>query len=184
MPTLNAVSPQQETIQVDMSRVSQENRTTLKQQLNQQILEASVKVSISAGNDSQALVLRSAIDRINELLAPELGEQALQNVAASGVDTSPEATAERIVSLSTQFFEGYAQQHAGEDPETVARNFVDLIRGGFEKGFGEARQILEGLGVFEGDVAGGVTKTFDLVQQGYDDFLAGKLATLQETEKS
>ncbi|MDR3159963.1 MAG: DUF5610 domain-containing protein [Zoogloeaceae bacterium] len=149
-----------------------------KHQLNVQILEASAKVSLTAGDDPLALVLRSAIDRINELLSPELGPNALQNTA--GQDNSAEATAERILSLSTAFYDNYAKQHPSEDPEETARNFVALIRGGFEKGFGEAQNILEGLGVFDGEVKNGVMKTWELVQKGYDDFLAGKLEAINK----
>ncbi|MDR2113422.1 MAG: DUF5610 domain-containing protein [Candidatus Accumulibacter sp.] len=158
------------------------NAAALKQQLNVQILEASAKVSLTAGDQPLALVFRSAIDRINELLGPELrepepGAGALPEVAAQ--DNSAEATAGRILSISTGFYESYAQQHAGEDPEAIAKNFVSLIRGGFEKGFGEARNILEGMNVFNGEVQSGVMKTYDLVQKGYDDFLNEKLAAIQ-----
>jgi len=155
------------------------NLKEYRQRLNVQILEASAQVSIRSGDKSQELLLRSAIDRINELLAPELGEDALQGLATSQ-DNSPEATADRIVSLSTGFFAGYAAQHQGEDPEKLATDFVALIRKGFEKGFGEAREILEGLGVFDGAVKEGVLKTYDLVQKGYDDFLAGKLGVKED----
>lgn len=150
------------------------SRAAARQQLNVQILEASAKVSLSAGDNSQALLFRSAIERINEILAPELGSDAIQNAAAQ--DNSAEATAQRILSLSTGFYDAYAAKRPGDDPEQVARDFVDLIRGGFEKGFGEARQILQGLNVFNGDVESGVMKTYELVHKGYDDFLAGKLA--------
>ena len=100
---------------------------------------------------------------------------------AMGQDNSPEATAGRILSMSTAFFEAYAAQHADEDPETVVRNFVELIRGGFEQGYREAEDILNGLGVLgEGSpVAEGIQKTYALVQQGYDDFLARKLEALR-----
>lgn len=149
------------------------SRTAARQQLNVQILEASAKVSLSAGDNSQALLFRSAIERINEILAPELGSNAIQNAAAQ--DNSAEATAQRILSLSTGFYDAYAAKRPNDDPEQVAKDFVDLIRGGFEKGFGEARQILQGLNVFNGDVESGVMKTYELVNKGYDDFLASKL---------
>ncbi|MBS1189199.1 MAG: hypothetical protein H6R10_991 [Rhodocyclaceae bacterium] len=145
-----------------------------KNELNVQILQASAEVSIQAGDQSQALLFRSAIDRINELLAPELGLDAIQGKMSE--DNSPEATAGRIVSLSTGFFDTYAAQHPGEDPGKLAKDFVDLIRGGFEKGFNEAKDILQGLKVFNGDIESGVMKTYELVTKGYDDFLASKLA--------
>jgi hypothetical protein len=168
-----------EPVRVKPAEATETNRATLKHQLNVQILEASANVSIAAGDKSQALLFRSAIDHINELLAPELGPNAIENAVANGVDASAEATAARIVSLSTGFYESYARQHPGDDPEQLVTNFVNLIRGGFEKGFGEARDILEGLGVFNGEVQSGVQKTFELVQKGYDDFLAGKLDAIK-----
>lgn len=149
--------------------------------LNVQILQSSLEVSIQAGGKSQELVFRAAIDRINELLAPELGPDAIQG--AMDQDNSPEATAGRILSLSTGFYEAYAGQHPGEDGDQLAKNFVDLIRGGFEQGFNEAKDILKGLDVLSGDIESGIMKTFDLVQKGLDDFLAGKLKPA-ETEVS
>jgi hypothetical protein len=166
----------------DAGRSGLHSGLVAKQQLNVQILEASAKVSLTAGDNEQTLLFRSAIERINEILAPELGPDAIQNTAQQ--DFSPEATAERIVSISTAFFDSYAKQHPGEDPEVTARNFVDLIRGGFEKGFNEARDILEGLRVFEGSVKEGVLKTYELAHKGYDDFLANKLAALVEPAKA
>ncbi|MDR2209324.1 MAG: DUF5610 domain-containing protein [Azoarcus sp.] len=143
--------------------------------VNAQILQASANVSIKAGEQSLALLYRSAIDRINEVLAPELGANAIQNAVSAGIDTSPEATAGRILAGSTAFFEGYAAQHPGKDREQLATDFVALIRGGFEKGFNEAKHILAGLGVLKGDIADGIQRTYDLVQKGYDDFLTSKL---------
>lgn len=149
-------------------------------QLNEQILKASLDVSISSGNNSMALLYRTAIDNINEQLAPEFGPNALQ--AAMQQDNSPEGTADRILSLSTAFFDSYASQHPNKDPEDVARHFVDIMRGGFEKGYNEAASILKGLGVLEegGLVATEISKTFELVQKGYDNFLQTKLDALQD----
>jgi hypothetical protein len=154
--------------------------TQSKHQAGVAVLQASFKVSISAGDQPQALLYRSAVDHINELLKPELGTNAVQNLAVSQ-DNSPEATADRILSFSTGLYEMYAQQHPGEDPEKVAQNFVDVVRGGFEKGFNEAKDILEGLQAFNGGVAEGVMKTYDLVSKGYDQFLSDKLAALKLT---
>lgn len=152
---------------------------TLRQQQNVEILRASMEVSIQSGNDSMQLLYRAAIDRINGLLEPTLGPDAI--AAASGQDNSPEGTAGRILAQSTAFFDAYAAQHKDKDPEAVLRDFVGLIRGGFEKGYGEAFDILSGLGVMGDDspIQTGVQKTFELVQKGYDDFLSSRLAALK-----
>lgn len=159
-----------------------EARSSVRNELNLQILEASAEVSLNAGNQSQALLFRSAIERINELLAPTLGPDALQ--AKVNEDNSPEATAQRILTLSTGFFEAYARQRPNDDPDQVAKDFVELIRGGFEQGFNEAKEILQGLQVFSGDIESGVMKTYELVNQGYDDFLASKLGGGQQPVES
>ena len=159
-----------------------ENRVGARDQLNVQILQASAEVSLKAGNQSQTLLFRSAIERINELLTPTLGADAIQ--AKMSEDNSPEATAGRIVSLSTGFFDAYAAQRPGDDPAQVAKDFINVIRGGFEKGFNEAKDILQGLQVFSGSIASGVMKTNELVNKGYDEFLASKLSSLQSPEKA
>ena len=149
------------------------SEASLRKDLNVGILQASMEVSIRAGDQSQALLFRSAIEGINDALMPFLGPDAIQN--AMGQDNSAEATAERIVSMSTAFFEAYVARRPDDDPETVLRDFMGVIRGGFEKGFGEARDILDGLGVFNGAVEADVTKTRELVLQGYDRFMLDRL---------
>jgi hypothetical protein len=149
------------------------SEASLRKDLNVGILQASMEVSIRSGDQSQALLFRSAIEGINEALAPYLGPDAIQN--AMGQDNSAEATAGRIVSMSTAFFEAYAARRPDDDPETVLRDFMDVVRGGFEKGFGEARDVLSGLGVFNGAVEADVTKTRELVLQGYDRFMLDRL---------
>ena len=49
-----------------------ENRVGARDQLNVQILQASAEVSLKAGNQSQTLLFRSAIERINELSGIDL----------------------------------------------------------------------------------------------------------------
>lgn len=149
-------------------------------ELNVQILQASAEVSLQAGDQSQALLFRSAIERINELLAPTLGPDAIQ--AKMSEDNSPEATAGRIVSLATGFFDAYAAQRPGDDPDQVAKDFVELIRGGFEQGFNEAKEILQGLQVFSGDIESGIMKTYELASKGFDDFLASKTSAGKSDE--
>ncbi|MDY0249565.1 MAG: DUF5610 domain-containing protein [Pseudomonas sp.] len=177
-PTANKITTQ-DTVLDDAQKTAASSPQGQRAQLNTQILQASMDVSISAGNNSMALLYRTAIDSINEQLAPEFGPDALQG--AMQQDNSAEATAERILSQSTGFFDAYARQYPDAEPEEVLRNFVSTIRGGFEKGYNEAANILSGLGVMgEGSaIAADIGKTFELVQNGYDDFLQTRLQALQ-----
>ena len=146
---------------------------------NSQILQASLQVSIQAGSDSLALLYRTAVDEINNVLAPDLGPDAIQN--AMSQDNSAQATAGRIVGLSTAMFNAYAARYPDKDMEVVAKDFVNVVRGGFEQGYKEAEDILNSLGVLSAGspVAEGISQTFALVQKGYDDWLANKLASLR-----
>ena len=142
-----------------------------KQALNKSILEASMSVSLSAGDKSLSLLLKSAIEHINQALEPDFGANAIQNASASGVDTSPQATADRIVSLSTAFFAKYQEKHPEKDLETALKDFTKTISDGIDKGFAEARNILDGLNVLQGDIASNIYKTYDLVQSGLKSFV-------------
>ncbi len=147
-------------------------------QLNVAIVQASLNVSIKSGNEPLALLYKSAITSINETLQADLGENAIQNAASQ--DNSAEATAQRIVQLSTGFFEAYKKQHPGDDEATSLKQFMSTIKGGFEQGFKEASNILSGLNVLNGDIASDIQKTYDLVQKGYADFEAAHSASQKE----
>ena len=145
-----------------------DSRASARAQMNASIMQASLDVSISSKNEPMALLYKSAINSLNEALAPTMGENAIQNAASE--DNTSAGTAGTIVSLSTGFYEAYKAQHPGEDTATVLQNFMDTIRSGFEKGYKEATDILESLKVFEGNIASDIGKTYDLVLQGYADF--------------
>ncbi|QYK13768.1 DUF5610 domain-containing protein [Shewanella rhizosphaerae] len=149
------------------------NKTALaasKQLMNTAILEAQQEVNLSAGNEPMQLLYKAAIEAINEELAPTMGEHAIERAAAQGVDTSPEATAERIVSFATQFFAIHQEQNSSMSFDEQLSSFMDIIGGAIDQGFDEAKDILSGLKVLEGDIAAGVDKTYGLVQEGLQAF--------------
>jgi len=151
-------------------------------QLNVSILQESASVSLKSENDPLALLYKSAITSLNEQLQADFGPDAIQN--AMGQDNSPEGTAGRIVSLSTAFFGAFQQQHSELKGDEALNRFMDTIRGGIEKGFKEARNILQGLKVLGGDIASNIDKTYELVQKGLDDFVAnqGRQSSTDEAE--
>lgn len=142
--------------------------------MNQQIIASTLDVSFATVDDSSKLLLKTAIEEINNVLKQELGI-SLEEAAESGIDVSPEATAERIVSLSTSFFSAYHEQHPEMDLETAVAEFTNLIGGGIDQGFSEARGVLEGLSVLEGDIASNIDKTYDLVQGKMQEFIDNML---------
>ena len=156
--------------QKKMEKVQEPISVTNKKLLNASILESSIQFSESVSNQPQTLVLKAALQGINESLQGMGVENSVENAYESGVDFTPEATAERIVAFSTQFYSSYQEQHPEMGEEESLTAFVDLINQGIDQGFGEARDILGGLKVLEGGIADNIDKTYELVQDGLHAF--------------
>jgi len=139
-------------------------------QLNQSVAQDALSVAISSKNEPLALLFKTAIDSLNTALAPTLGDNAIHN--AMSQDNRPVGTSGRIVSISTGFFAAYKTQNPGLSEADALTKFMAIIRGGFEKGFKEATDILTSLKVFNGDIAASIGKTHQLVIKGYADFEA------------
>ena len=175
--TINVVSPDTRAYATSNSSTSVESsRVKTKATQNAAVLQSSLDVSLESKNQPLALLLKSAITGINDLLKPQFGDNAIQ--AAASQDNTPSGTADRIVSLSTGFYEAFKKQHLGESASDVLTKFMDTIRGGFEQGAKEAQDILTGMGVLSGDIASNIDKTLALVKQGYADFETAQRASL------
>ncbi|MCF4009313.1 DUF5610 domain-containing protein [Rheinheimera sp. UJ63] len=158
-----------------------------KQQQNAAILAASEKVALQSNNNILSLLYKTALEGINDALEPTLGKNASKKIYESGIDTSPEATAERIVSFATSLFNIYKQQKPSEDSLKQLDDFMGTIGKGIEQGFSDAKAILTGLKVFEGDVEKGVASTYDMVLKGLQNFREKLMASYEqqaETAKS
>lgn len=158
----------------NVSTAASENRQTKQatpqQKLNIAILQAHQDVSISTKNEPLALIYKAAIEGINKELETEFGENAIENAYESGLDVSPEATADRILKFSIGLFPLYQQQHPELSEQEQAEKFAEIVAGGIDTGFSEARDILDGLGVLEGEIADNIDKTYSLIQEGFAAF--------------
>jgi hypothetical protein len=126
-----------------------------------------------------------------QVLATELGQsfanamrdagiegQALDDVLSGVIDFSPEATAKRIVDFASSFFGSFQANNADQDGNSQIDGFSELIRGAIEKGFAQAKDILEGIAKISAGVAAYMDETFVLVMKGIDDFAEGKRGVL------
>ena len=109
---------------------------------------------------------RSSVDAQQTLanrLAERLGLQpgALQGKAN---DYSPEKVADRILGCIDQRLRSEAA--SGADPAQLQK-VLSQARDGVEKGFAEARKILDGLGVLGGQVAANIDDTYKRIQDGF-----------------
>lgn len=163
-----------------------EIKAAAKKELNTSILQSAINVS-SASSSPQSLVLKTVLEGINDSLKQTMGQDnftSIQDAYDSGLDVSAEATASRIISLSTTFFSSYQEQHPELSLDEALAQFTDVIRGGIDTGFGEARGILNGLNALNDDVATTITTTYDLVQDGLDAFITNYLAAQNEANDS
>ncbi len=143
------------------------------------IVDSNLSITVGDQQNSLALVLKAAIEGINAALEPVFGANAIQATRDSGVDVSPEATAERIVNLSTGFFGAYQEANPELDFATALTQFTSLISGGIDKGFEDAKGILESLQVLDGEIATNIDATYQLVQ----DKLAAFIANIEAANK-
>jgi len=155
----------------NIGEVKESAYATTKKQLNAAIIESSLKFNSTASNQPQSLVLKAALQGINEALKESGIEKTVEDTYESGIDYSPEATAERIVSFSTQLLGAYREQNSEMDEEELLTSFVNIISGGIDQGFSEAKDILGGLNVLEGNVSDNIDKTYELVQAGLQSFI-------------
>jgi hypothetical protein len=151
---------------------------------NTNIMEAHLKVSIGSKNEPNSLLFKTAIEAINKELEATHGKNITQKNADEGMDFSPEATAERIVGFATMFFSQYQQQHTDKSLEDQLNSFIDIVGGGAEKGFGEAKDILSGLKVYNGEVKENAEKTHDLIFEGFEKFRQSVLEANKPAEEA
>ncbi|WP_290654630.1 DUF5610 domain-containing protein [Idiomarina sp.] len=145
-------------------------RAESKKAYNAAILAAHERVSLNSSNDALSLLYKTALEGINAELEPVMGKNAAKKIYESGVDTSPKATADRIVSFATNFYSRYKELNPGGSEEETLNNFLELIKGGIDKGFNEAVTILQGLQVYEGKVESDADETYKLIEQGLESF--------------
>ena len=135
------------------------------------LLVDAVNVNIRVDGGFANRVLNDSLnDKLNAMFQEAGMDTTVDSLLQSGVDFSPEATANRIVEFATGFFGQYQANNEGTEEGEQVEGFVAMIKGAVEEGFAGAQEMLEGLGEIDPDVQGGIDKTFDLVMKGIDDW--------------
>ena len=99
-------------------------------------------------------------------LAERLGLEPGALVGKKANDYTPEKVAGRILGFIEQRLQ--SEQAAGADTGELQK-LLDQARSGVEKGFAEARKILDGMGVLQGKVASDIDDTYQKIQDGFND---------------
>ena len=146
---------------------------------NQGLLQAMFGKASTRDSNAQKINYQEVVSQLEEVLRKELGDEnfSLEKLAAktSGVEGqedywSPEKTADRIVTGATSYFEAFRKQHPDLSEEEALNKFMDIITPAIEKGFHEARTLLEGFEVFKGEVKANAERTLELVYEKLDLF--------------
>lgn len=110
--------------------------------------------SNTRNTDAQATLANRLTDRLG-----------LQPGALSGAnnDFTPDKVADRLMGFIEQRLQ--REQAAGADTAKLEK-LLNQAKEGVEKGFAEARKILDGMGVLKGKVADDINTTYDKIQSG------------------
>lgn len=149
---------------------------------NASIIESQIAVSLKSGDESMSLLYKTVLSSINDELATDLGPNAIEKAYENEVDVSPQATADRIVKSATAFYSSFKEQHPELSDDEALDNFIDIISQGIDTGFDDAKEILDGLSVLEGEIEENISSTYDLVQLGLTDFRKQLAAVEAEVE--
>ena len=153
-----------------------------KRQVNQTILDNQLSLNLQSDNKAMSLLYRAISDAVEKRLAAQAPAAGSANVGAEATaeaglnktynneDTSPQATADRIVAFATNFYQAFREQNPQLNDEDGLEQFMQEIGKGIDQGFTDARDILTGLKKLEGKVATDIDQTYSLIQQGLQDF--------------
>ena len=134
------------------------------------------RVEISSTSQYMANLI---FDKIAARVAEKYGDEAAELIKFdSNLDTSPRATAERIFTFATGFYQKYAEQHSDEDAEEVLSRFMTTIRNAVNQGFQEAQEILAGLSSFTPEIEDVAKETYQQLQGMLDRFEQEQLDAL------
>ena len=128
---------------------------------------AFLPANLRAGNVGNASTTSGSIDPQKTLanrLADRLGLKA-GDLNGKASDYTPDKVSDRILG----FVEGSikAKAASGADPAEL-QDMLEQARKGVEKGFAEAKKILDGLGVLGGKVASDIDETYSKITAGLD----------------
>lgn len=127
----------------------------------------------------------ASADKAQQLLTKSIQQQLKEVLAGQGIKTdnlnpdefTPEKVSDRILGFVQL---GLQRAKADGADEAKLNSLFEAAKGGIEKGFKEAKELLDGLKLFQGKVEEDANKTLDLLHQGMDKLsanLSGQTAT-------
>ena len=111
---------------------------------------------------------------MNQLRA--VGDRARADLGLSPedpLDTSAEATANRIADFALGFFDQFAANHPELEGDELKSAFIDLVGGAVQQGVDEALGILEALSALNPEVDNKVETILEIINQRFEAYLNG-----------
>lgn len=151
-------------------------RASVRHESNRQILQqfASSQGSAPAGNASAPLTfsLEQLESESGQAIAELFDELGIDLSDSVDVNQSAEATSDRIVDASTAMYATFARQNSELEGEDLIAAFETTLHESVDLGYGEAREMLDGIGVGDDIIALG-EDTMGLVHAKFDSFFEG-----------
>ena len=126
--------------------------------------------SESISNDqAMGIVLERAMDKLRSVVSD--AKKALGISETDTIDTSAEATGNRIADFALGAFEKWSANHKEVTGDEAKKQFIDFIGSAVKQGISEARNILTSLNALSSDVSTNIDKTWEVIQNRFNDFL-------------
>jgi len=110
--------------------------------------------------------IEAAVDEARQILG----------VGPGPLDTSPEATADRIFNFAIGFFDAYRIEHPELDDDQAREGFVSLVRGAVRQGIQDARGILTGIAPISDSVNADIDRVAHILDDRFAQFLDGNVS--------
>ena len=123
-----------------------------------------------SSDQSMQIVVERAMEKLRSVVTD--ARAALGIPEGEQIDTSPEATANRIADFAIGAFERWLNNHKGLAEDDARKQFADFIGGAIQQGISEARDILGSLSALSPDVNTNIDTTWQIIQDRLNDFVA------------
>ena len=134
-----------------------------------------LELGVSGRVDSQRamyIVLERSIEKLRAVVTE--ARAALGIPEGAVIDTSPEATANRIADFALGAFSAWQKNHADLDEQGAREEFALFIGGAIQQGIGEARGILTALDALSPEVDSNINRTWEIIQERLNDFVGNQ----------